>query len=164
MGADNNRIVTSILFLIYLLIPLFGGKLSLKALAVYATWAGSALLIRKAAKKQQKGIKIQKKEFILLSIYGVVCGIVWFSFPYSILFGTMMTMGTVLSYRAQLKRLANEENKKAPEKRIRYGRVEGYGSRLPDNRSFPPESNCRDHQGFLRCPCRLHVSAKNLYT
>jgi hypothetical protein len=130
MGADNNRIVTkesaadlavgasylllglsSILFFVYLFIPLFGGKLSLRALAVYATWAGSALLIRSVARKQQKGIRVPKEEFILLSIYGVFCGIVWFSFPYSVFFGAMMIIAPVVSYKAQSRRMAKEEKK-----------------------------------------------------
>jgi hypothetical protein len=131
MGADNNKIVTResaadaavgasylflglavILFLSYLLAPIFGGKLSFKALAVYASWAGYALLLRYVAKKVQKGTKVRKQDFTLLSAYGVLCSVLWFSFPYSILFSILIVFGTVVSYKAQKKRLSNAREPK----------------------------------------------------
>lgn len=92
-----------IIFFIYLIAPLVGGKLSLSALTVYGSNIGMALGMKFFLKKKQRKIRLKGYEYFGFCAYCIFCAFVWFSYPLNILFSILIILGNVSAYRGQVK-------------------------------------------------------------
>jgi len=92
-------VVAVVIFIAYLFAPLLGGKMLFKALILYGSWIGLALLLRRFIKRIQKQIRINKCEYILLCLYNIICMFIWFSYPFNIFFGLLSILGIILGYK-----------------------------------------------------------------
>lgn len=95
--------LSAVIFLIYLVAPLFGGKLFPNALIVYGSWIGMALIMKFILKKMQKKVRMRGYECLYVCAYGVICMFLWFPYPFSILCSILIILGTVVGYKVQLK-------------------------------------------------------------
>ena len=90
-----------IIFSIYLVAPLIGGKLLISALKGYGSWILVALGARILSQRARKGEKIMIQEYILGCILVVIYFILRFSYPYNIIFSFMAVVIMGISWRAQ---------------------------------------------------------------
>lgn len=97
-------IFSVIIFSIYLVAPLFGGKLLVNALIHYGSWIFLALGMRIVTQRGRKGLRIRAYEYALLCLSGIVYFALW-SYPFNIIFGILSIVGIAISWRAQNKRL-----------------------------------------------------------
>ena len=100
-----------ILFIIYLSAPFIGGKFFSRALVIYGSWIGTALVVKYYLSKIQKKIPLKWYEFLFLLIYIIICIVLWFPYPYNILFSILVAFLNVFGYRAQLKSWEKEPKK-----------------------------------------------------
>ena len=97
------------LFSIYLIIPFFGGILSVRALVIYGSWVGIALAVKYLINKIQNDILLKWYEFLIFFLYGTVCMFLWFPLPFNILFSIFVAIGNIVGYKAQLKFIVKEK-------------------------------------------------------
>jgi hypothetical protein len=95
--------LSALIFVVYLIAPLLGGKLFFNALVVYGSWIGMALMLKYILKKAQEKIRLKWFEFLFLTTYGITCMLLWFTYPYNILFCLLIVVGNLIGYRAQMK-------------------------------------------------------------
>ena len=100
-----NLILSTFIFMGYLIAPLFGGKWLLNALIVYASWIGWALIGKFLWGRVYNKIKLKVTECILVSSYGVICMFLWFPYPLSLVFSVLFVLGGLFSYKAQRRSL-----------------------------------------------------------
>jgi len=96
------------MFCIYLVAPLFGGKPSVSALMHYTSWIILALGIRLVSQKGRKGLKIRAHEYSILCLATILNFIIWFRYPINIVLGMLSVVVTVISYRAQNRRMKKD--------------------------------------------------------
>jgi len=94
-------IIAAILLVIYLIFPLFGGKLFVSAIIKCASWAGIGLAIKIALKRAKSGLRIRAREYFLLCIVCIVNLAVWFPYPANLILSILGVIGFIFSYRAQ---------------------------------------------------------------
>ena len=92
-----------LIFLIYLVAPILGGKLHFNALIVYGSWIGLALILKNGLKDMQKEMRLKKYKFILLTLYYILCAFLWFSYPLNLLFSGLFVVSNIVGYKAQYK-------------------------------------------------------------
>lgn len=95
--------LSALLFLSDLLFSIFGVKLLLMRLIRDVTFAGYGLLMRYQGKKYQKGIRMEKKEYVLFAAYNVFGMCLFIPFPYNILFSILVIIGSFAVYKAKHK-------------------------------------------------------------
>ena len=91
--------LASILFLTYLVAPLIGGKLSFKALMIYGSWIGSAILLKYIIKNFQKETLINNFKYFLICLYFISCMFLWFPYPLSLLSSLTLIVGFAVGYK-----------------------------------------------------------------
>lgn len=87
----------------YLVIPLFGAKLSVRAVIAYASWIVMALALKFYVRRLQKRLRIRAHEYLLIYLCVVFNFVVWFRYPIGILLSILSIIGFVFAYRAQNK-------------------------------------------------------------
>lgn len=102
--ANLFLIFSAIMFFIYLIAPLFGGKLLARALIQYGSWIVLALGTRIVTQRGRKGLPIRAYEYALLGLSGIVYFALW-SYPFNIILSMLSIVGIAISWRAQNKRL-----------------------------------------------------------
>jgi len=90
-----------ILFILYLIAPLFGGKFHLEAIILYGSWIGFAIIMISIVKKKQNAKNIEIKEFLISFIYYLFCMFIWFNFPVNIILCIFGGAGLLIEYRKQ---------------------------------------------------------------
>jgi len=96
--------VSVIVFGVYLVAPLLGGKLLFNALILYGSWIGLALLLKFLVKRAQKGLRIRQHQYVFLCLYNIVCMFLWFPYPINIFLSILSIVGIVFAYKAQQRR------------------------------------------------------------
>jgi hypothetical protein len=112
--ANIILVLAIILFSIYFLAPLFGGKFSISALLFYGSWTVIALCAKYEA-KIIKARKIGGRKFILVNIFESLWILLWFSlwfsFPYNlavaVLVAVLFLLVKFVGYKALLKQTAS---------------------------------------------------------
>lgn len=100
--VSNAFLVFSIIiFSIYLVAPLLGGKLSFKALTHYGTWILLALGAIIFSQRARRGLRIRLYEYMICCCAVIINVVIWFSYPINIILGILCIIGMVISYRAQ---------------------------------------------------------------
>ena len=94
-------IFSTIVFLIYLVAPLIGGKLLMPALTGYGSWILVALAARIFSQRARKGENIKLSEYILGVILIISYFILRFSYPYNIIFSILVLVVLGISWKAQ---------------------------------------------------------------
>lgn len=74
----------TILLVIHLLAPLFGGKLLINAVIIYSSYIGFSLCLKYEAQRIRKQEKKHFKSHLPLLAYGIFCMGIWFPYPYNI--------------------------------------------------------------------------------
>jgi len=106
--ANIFLIFASVIFLIYLIAPLLNGKLSFSALTHYGSWILLAIVARVVSKRGLKGLKIRVREYVFISVVALINFGIWFRFPFNIILGVLMVVGTVISYITHSKRMKHD--------------------------------------------------------
>jgi disulfide bond formation protein DsbB len=88
-----------ILFAVYLVAPLLGGRLYLNALVIYGSWIGMAFALKYFLKKRGEKISLKWHELLVFTIYSISCMFLWFSYPLNIFFSLLIIAGNFISYR-----------------------------------------------------------------
>jgi hypothetical protein len=96
--------VSVIIFVVYLVAPLLGGKLLFNALILYGSWIGMALFLKFLVKRVQKGLRIRNYQYVLLCLYNIVCMFLWFPYPIDVILSVFSIVGIVFSYKTQQRR------------------------------------------------------------
>lgn len=103
--ANLFLIFSVIMFSVYLVAPLLGGKLSVKALSHYGSWIALSVGVRIVSQRGRKGMTIRTYEYLILSSAAIVNFVIWFSYPINIILSILSVLVTVISYRAHNKRM-----------------------------------------------------------
>ena len=90
-----------ILFIVYLIAPLIGGNLFLRALMVYGSWIGLGFAIKYNISKYKKKMPLNWYEILLMSAYGLTCMFLWFSYPFNIILSFFIVVGNIVGNRVQ---------------------------------------------------------------
>jgi len=91
--------IGTLIFLVYLFAPLFGGQLLINALILYGSWIGMAILLKFMVKRARKGLQIKQNEYIFLCTYSLVCIFLWFSYPINTFISLLTIIGIVIAYK-----------------------------------------------------------------
>ena len=103
--ANVFLIFSIIIFSIYLIAPLLGGKLSTSALIHYGSWIFLALAMRILSQRSRRGQRIREYEYLIACLVAIINLVVWFSYPINIVLSILSVVGIAISYRAQNRRL-----------------------------------------------------------
>lgn len=107
----NFWLVLAVVFVVvYLLAPLFGGKLLIKAIIFYASWIGMALSLKFILKRRRHELRIKAHEYLLICLYYIVCMLIWFFYPLNVIISILSIVGFTISYRAQDKKINQHRN------------------------------------------------------
>ncbi len=96
--------IAVVIFVVYLVAPLLGGKLLFNALVLYGSWIGMALFLKFLVKRAQKGLRIRQHQYVLLCLYNIVCMFLWFPYPIDVFLSILSIVGIVFAYKAQQRR------------------------------------------------------------
>ena len=88
-----------VLFAIYLVIPLFAGKVLPGALIICGSWIGMAFIMRYNLNKIQRKTQFKLKEVVFLTLYTIICIFLWFPFPLNIFFVIFVVTGDIVWYK-----------------------------------------------------------------
>jgi hypothetical protein len=102
--ANIILVFSIIIFFIYLVAPLMGGKLSMRALMHYGSWILLALGFRVITQRGRKGLWIRAYEYVFLCIAGILYFSLW-SYPLNIFLSMLCIIGIAISYNAQNRRM-----------------------------------------------------------
>jgi len=118
--ANLFLIFSVIIFSVYLVAPLLGGKLSISALIHYGSWIILAIVVRIVSQRGRKRLRIRLHEYAMVCLVAIVNSALWFAYPINIILSILSIVGTTISYRAQNKRIKeqNRGNKTKPSKII----------------------------------------------
>lgn len=101
---SNGLLVLGIMLtIIYLVIPLLGGKSSVRAVIAYASWIGIGLGLKFYVRRLQKRLRIRAHEYVLIYLCVVFNFVVWLGYTIGILLSILSIIGSVFAYRVQNK-------------------------------------------------------------
>ncbi len=104
--ANFWLIFSVIMFSIYLVIPLFGGKPSTIALINYGSWIGLALGLRIVAQRGRKGLPVRAYTWVLIGLSSIVFYALW-AYPFIIILSTLSIVVIVIASRSYKKRIGD---------------------------------------------------------
>jgi hypothetical protein len=99
--ANVFLVLFSVLFLIYLVAPLLGGKLSPKALIIYGSLIGFALSLKYTLRYIKARVRMKRYKWYLLCSYFIMCAFLWFPYYLGIIFSAAAIISFLCSYKAQ---------------------------------------------------------------
>ena len=103
-------IFSATLMAIYLILPLFGGKLFFNAVVKCAGWVAIALGVIAVVNRSSKKIQIRGREYLLLGFAVIFNLIVWFPYPVDIILCLISVIVFLVSYRYQSPENRNRQN------------------------------------------------------
>ncbi len=104
-GLGNAFLVLAVLILIpYLILPLFGGRFQPRALLLYGSWIGTALIMKYGARYIRAGIRMKQSKWYLTSILMILFTVIWFPNYVGLIMSTLVVIAMMTSYNAQGKR------------------------------------------------------------
>ena len=109
--------LAGVMFIFYVVAPLVGGKLFPQALIKCGSWIIMASYSIVLLKQKRRGLRISCYAFILLGLYTITCGFLWFPHPFNLLFSVLSVIGIAFSYNAQQKRVKSMVKIRTPMKR-----------------------------------------------
>jgi len=95
----------AIIFVVYVVTPLLGGKLFFKPLILYGSWIGIGLFLKLLVKRVQKGLRIRPHQYVSLCLYNIACMFLWFRYPINVFLSVLTIVGIAFAYKAQQRRL-----------------------------------------------------------
>jgi hypothetical protein len=98
-------ILSTVLFLVYLIAPLLGGILYINSLIHYGSWIVVALATRIVSQRGRKGFHIRAPEYILLCLVMIINFAIWFSYPINVVLGILSIVVIAISYGTNRKRM-----------------------------------------------------------
>ncbi len=102
-------ILSIIMFSIYLVAPLLGGKLFVSALTNYGGWILLALGLRIMSQRGRRGLRIRIYEYLIACLFFTIYFILCFLYPVNIILSILEIVCMAISYRAQNRRLKEEQ-------------------------------------------------------
>jgi len=102
--VNASLVLSSILVALYLVLPLFGSKFSVRAVIAYASWIGIALVTKLFLKRIRKGERIRAYEYLLGCLFTIVYPLLGFPYPIGIIFSILCIIGFIFVYRAQCRK------------------------------------------------------------
>ena len=97
--ANLLLIFSFMMFSVYLIAPLVGGKLSTHALMAYASWIGLALAGKFIIKRRLNGLAIRVHDYSLICLVAVANLSIWFAYPVNIILGILCIIVAAVAYR-----------------------------------------------------------------
>ena len=100
--TTGGLVLASILFTLYLAAPLFGGRLFIYAVVVYASWIGLFLVLKVFLTQSKKGLQVRAYQILLCCLFSIVTPLVWFRnhIGIGIIVCILIIIGFFLAYRA----------------------------------------------------------------
>jgi len=95
-------VLASILFVSYLVAPLFGGKFLVYAVIMYASWVGLFLVLKVFLQRSRKGLRIRAYEYLLGCLFSIVTPLVCFRnvIVIGVIVSMLVIVGFWFAYRA----------------------------------------------------------------
>jgi hypothetical protein len=97
--ANYYLAISILLFLVYFVAPIFGGKLFVKSLVIYASWIGVAILMKVYAKKIYYKKDIKKVEWFFYGAYLSICMFLWFPVYIGLFLSFCVVATLMMSYK-----------------------------------------------------------------
>lgn len=88
-----------ILLALYLITPLWGGKMAVGAIIHSASWIGMALLIKFYLNRKNKGLHFKVYDYLMICLYTIICVFIWFRYPVNIILSIVGITGFAFSYK-----------------------------------------------------------------
>jgi hypothetical protein len=100
--VTGGIVLASILFTLYLVAPLFGGRLFISAVVVYASWIGLFLVLKVFLTKLKKGLQPKAYQIMLACLFSIITPLVWFRnhIGIGIIVSMLVIVGFWFAYRA----------------------------------------------------------------
>ncbi len=95
-------VLASILFTLYLVAPLFGGRLFIYDVVVYASWIGLFLVLKLFLTQSRKALPVRAYQILLGCLFSIVTPLVWFRnhIGIGIIVSILIIISFFLAYRA----------------------------------------------------------------
>lgn len=103
--SNGFLIIGTFLVILYLLIPLFGGKLYVYAVLVYVSWIGVALALRLIIRRSQKRLRVRVHEYLVASLCVIFNLVISFGYTIGFILSIFSVVGLVFAYRVQNKKV-----------------------------------------------------------
>ena len=91
------------LAVLYLLVPLFGGKFSAHAVIAYASWAGIGVGLKPMLRRRLKGLRVRAYDYIVACLSVIFSMVIWERYPINVILIILTILAFFFSYRAQNK-------------------------------------------------------------
>lgn len=101
MISNFILVISSFFLSVYLIIPLFGGKLLVSAIIRYTSWLGVALTLKIVLKRIQKKKRVRKREYLLIYLATAVSLMVCLTYPFNLVLSTLTAIILAFSYKTQ---------------------------------------------------------------
>lgn len=85
----------------YLVAPLFGGKFLPKALVVYGSWIGAALIMKYMLGYVREKVRMKRYKWYVVCSYFVLCWFLWFPYYLGVVFSILIIIAFIVGFRAQ---------------------------------------------------------------
>ena len=102
LPLGKRRYANSLQIALYLVGPLFGGRLFIYAVVVYASWIGLFLALKVFLTQSKKGLQVRAYQILLGCLFSIVTPLVWFRnhIGIGIIVSLLIIIGFFLAYRA----------------------------------------------------------------
>ena len=101
---NGNIILSALIFLVYLLAPLFGGLFSFNALLAYGSLSLMFVMLRDFTINLKRGRLVGKNKLLFLFVTECLVLLIWIEFSYALLAIVIFASVNIISYRFLLKK------------------------------------------------------------
>jgi hypothetical protein len=109
-GMGNIFLVLAcLILLLYLVLPLFGGNFQPRALILYGSWIGMALIMKYGSRYIRAGIRMKQYKWYLISVLMILFTLIWSPNYFGLFMSTFVVIAMLTSYKTQGKRGWQEE-------------------------------------------------------
>lgn len=109
VAANCYLALSALLFGVYLVAPIFGGRFFVKSLIIYASWMGTAGLMKMYVSKIRSQKKIKPFEYIFYTLYLSGCMFLWFPLYFAAISASCIIIALAISYKKYASNLLDEK-------------------------------------------------------
>ena len=109
VAANCYLALSALLFGVYLFAPILGGRFFVKSLIVYASWIGTAVLMKVYVSKIRNQNKIKPFEYIFFTLYLSGCMFLWFPLYFAAISSGCIIIALTISYKKYARNLLDEK-------------------------------------------------------
>lgn len=109
VAANCYLALSAFLFGVYLVAPVFGGRFFVKSLIIYASWIGTAVLMKVYVSKIRNQKKIKPFECVFYALYLSGCMFLWFSLYFAAISAGCIIIALTISYKKYASNLLDKK-------------------------------------------------------